>query len=235
MIKIKLADHVFVIENKYAYVEQLCNDYLTEEVAKSTIRVTEDEMQSENKNDGNWSFPYLESLAVYRKIAEHLLADDILLFHCSALSIDGKAYLFTAPSGTGKSTHTRLWREHFGSRVTMINDDKPLLVVRKDAVTVYGTPYGGKDNIQTNTSAKVAGIVILHQAEYNEIQRMTAKEAYPMLLNQTYRRSDAEGMIKTMDLVQKLSELSVYSLGCTISYEAVELAWNTLNEAGGDC
>lgn len=235
MITIKLADHVFAIDNHYIYVEKLCHDYLTEEDAEQIIHVTEDEIQAENQSGGNWSLAYLESLAVYRKIVEYLLADDILLFHCSAFSIDGKAYLFTAPSGTGKSTHAKLWREYFGSRVTMINDDKPLLAVRKDAVKVYGTPYGGKDNIQSNTSAKVAGIVILHQADRNEIHRMTAKEAYPMLQNQTYRRSDAEGMFKTMDLVQKLSELPVYSLGCTISDEAVELAWNTLNEAGGDC
>ena len=233
-MKIKLADHVFAVENHDTYVAQLCRDYQTVDSVEKTIRVTEDEIQAENMDGGNWPFSYLESLAVYRKITEYLLADDILLFHCSALSIDGKAYLFTAPSGTGKSTHARLWREHFGSRVTMINDDKPLLAIRKDGITVYGTPYGGKDNIQTNTSEKVAGIVILHQADHNEMHQMTAKEAYPMLLNQTYRCSDAEGMFQTMDLVQRLSGLPVYSLGCTISREAVELAWNTLNKAGGD-
>ena len=227
MFVISLSNHAFQIKNKYLFAKSLCYDYLIE-TPGIPIYVSDEEIAAEKSAEVNAPMGYLESLAIYRKICEHLLEDDILLFHCSALELDGKAYLFTAPSGTGKSTHARLWRERFGERLTMINDDKPLLAIREEGITVYGTPFAGKENLQTNTSAPVAGIVILHQAPENKIRRMTAREAYPMLLNQTYRRKDPEGMIRTMDLVQKLSELPVYALGCTISQEAVDLAYQAL-------
>lgn len=230
MFQIKIAEHIFHVDNRYSYVEQLCRDYLTAEPAQIYISVSEEEILKENRDGGSWSDAYLEALAVYRKICETLLEEDIVLFHCSALEIDGKAYLFTAPSGTGKSTHTRLWRETFGERVTMINDDKPLLKITDKEIRVFGTPYGGKDGLQSNTQAPVAGIVVLYQSVANTISRLTAREAYPVLLNQTYRRNDMQGMIKTMDLVHILCRLPVYSLGCTISNEAAMLAYQTLLE-----
>ncbi|WP_297236267.1 hypothetical protein [uncultured Flavonifractor sp.] len=156
------------------------------------------------------------------------MARDVVLFHCSALAYRQRGYLFAAPSGTGKSTHTRLWREVLGDAVRMINDDKPLLKVTSEGVTVYGTPFAGKEGLQENSSASVAGIVLLHQAEANHIRRLSPREAYPMLLNQTYRPKDGAGLMKTLELVQRLSQLPVYSMGCTISREAVALAVQTL-------
>ena len=223
MFSIKLANHIFNICNQSFYTKIHFRDYFNIPIQKFAHETIPKMIQIIETSDG-----YSEALAIYRKICEYLLDDDIILFHCSALELDGKAYLFTAPSGTGKSTHARLWRERFGERVTMINDDKPLLEVRDSGITVYGTPFAGKENLQTNTSAPVAGIVILHQAPENSIRKMTPREAYPMLLNQTYRRKDPEGMIRTLDLVQKVSELPIYSLGCTISQEAVELAYRAL-------
>lgn len=237
MFQIELAGHIFEIENAYPYVEQLCEDYKTEKCATDRIKVTSEEIARENEDGKNWSLGYLESLAIYRKICEKLLEENIILFHSSAVEIEGKAYLFTAPSGTGKSTHTRLWREVFGEKVTMINDDKPLIHIPNrysdkadldDTIKVYGTPYAGKDGLQTNTSAPISAIIILHQAKENTINRLDARSAYPMLLNQTYRRTDKIGMLKTLELVEQLSKLPVYSLGCTISKEAVMLAYDTI-------
>lgn len=229
MFHIQIAEHTFSVENHFPYVQKLCSDYLTD-VPGERISVTREELLREKQSDGEFSGGYLESLAIYRKICERLLADDLLLFHSSALALDGQAYLFAAPSGTGKSTHARLWRERFGERVTMINDDKPLLHITPSAVTVYGTPYGGKEHLQTNCKATVSGIVFLRQANENRIRRMTPKEGYPLLLNQTYRRSDPEGLFKTMDLVKLLSALPLFLLECDISAEAVELAYRALTE-----
>ena len=227
MFRVKFADHTIAVDNKYPFVERLCKDYLADEKPEFTVKVTDDEIQAENKDGGHWSADYLESLAVYRRICERLLDDDVILFHCSALAINGKAVLFTAPSGTGKSTHTRLWREHFGDQVVMVNDDKPLLHIG-DTITVYGTSYGGKDNLQTNTSAEVKAVVILHQAPENTITEMNTKQAFPTLLNQTYRKETADGMIKTLGLVDKLSHLPVFSLGCNISDDAIMTVYNEL-------
>lgn len=244
MFQIELAEHIFAIENSHSYVERLCQNYKTEKYSADTIRVTAEEIVRENENGRDWPLGYLESLAIYRKICEKLLEENIILFHSSAIEIDGKAYLFTAPSGTGKSTHTRLWRERFGNRVTMINDDKPLIYIpekqfngkkRNDVIKVFGTPYAGKEGLQTNISAPVSAIVILSQAKENTIEKLDARRAYPMLLNQTYRRNDRSGMMKTLELVGQLSKLPIYSFGCTISEEAVMLAYHTIVKPKEEC
>lgn len=237
MFDLRLAEHVFRVHNQYPFTERLCADYRTEEPYETEIFVSAEDVARENTSQdenggGRFADDYLESLAVYRKICESLLGRDILLFHCSALAVGGKAYLFAAPSGTGKSTHARLWRERYGERVTMINDDKPLLKVTDETVTVYGTPYGGKDGIQTNTSAEVGGIVLLHQSKTNEIRPIDGKTAYPMLLNQTYRRTDPAGMEKTLGLVWRLTRLPLFSMGCNLSHEAAEIAYAALTKAG---
>lgn len=227
MFHVQLAGQAFTIDNHFGYLQKLCRDYLTDTPGEE-IAITQEEIAREQT--GNWPQWYLESLAVYRKICETLLPRDIVLFHCSALALDGRGYLFTAPSGTGKSTHARLWRERFGSRVTMINDDKPLLKISREEIWVYGTPFAGKEGLQTNTSAPVGGIIILRQGKENTIRLLPQEEAYPQLLTQTYRPKDAAGLLKTMAMVQRLAELPVYCLECTISQEAVKLAHGALTE-----
>lgn len=77
----------------------------------------------------------LEETAVYRKIADKMVDYDTFVFHGSVIAVEGQAYLFTAKSGTGKSTHTRLWREMLGDKAVMVNDDKPMLRVTESGVT----------------------------------------------------------------------------------------------------
>lgn len=174
-----------------------------------------------------YSEAYLETLAVYRKIAEWMPMQDILLFHGSVVAVDGKAYLFTAKSGTGKSTHTRLWREYFGNRAVMINDDKPLVKITQDGVYAYGTPWDGKHRLSTNSHAPLAGICILRRGRENVIWEITGYEAYPMLMQQCYRPRDTKALTATMRILDQLKGvMNFYELHCNISKEAVEAAYN---------
>ena len=137
--------------------------------------------------------------------------------------------MFTAPSGTGKSTHARMWREHFGNQVTMINDDKPLLRFREDGVYAYGTPWDGKHHLSTNKCAKLAGICFLHQAEKNSIEKISSEESVSLLLNQIYRPHNTEKLMKTLEYADRLiSEVPMYVMGCNISEEAAEMAYNAM-------
>ena len=126
--------------------------------------------------------PYLETLAVYRKLAQLLVQDDILLMHGAVVAVDGQAYLFTAQSGTGKTTHTRLWMQQFGDRAVMVNGDKPLLHITNEGVTVYGTPWDGKEHLSTNTSCPLKALCILTRSETNHIERISKKEALSLSL-----------------------------------------------------
>lgn len=230
MLTIKLAGHVIGLQCRYDYLPYLCKEYLTDATPEWVEEASDDDLMRENPKGEPYTFAYLESLALYRKICERLIAENIILFHGSALEMDGKGYLFTAPSGTGKSTHAALWRQVFGERVTMINDDKPLLQITAQEVTVYGTPWAGKANLQTNRSVPLAGIVLLYQAPENTIRPMTEREAYPRLLSQTHRVGNPQGLVRTLDLVQQLARLPVYELGCTPTPEAALLAYQTLTK-----
>lgn len=230
MLTIQLAGHAIGLRCRYDYLPHLCEAYLTDVSPEWVVEAGDDDLMRENPKGERYAPAYLESLALYRKICERLVSENIILFHGSALAMDGKGYLFTAPSGTGKSTHAALWRKVFGERVIMINDDKPLLQITAKGATVYGTPWAGKANLQTNTSAPVAGIVLLHQAPANAIRSMTGREAYPRLLSQTHRVENPQGLVHTLDLVQQLAKLPVYELGCTPTPEAALLACRTLTQ-----
>ena len=93
MITIELAGHTFCIDNQYAYVENMCRGYLVpDDPAACRICISEAERKAENRDGGSWPQPYLESLAVYRKICENLADQDIVLFHCSSLTIPGPGW-----------------------------------------------------------------------------------------------------------------------------------------------
>lgn len=177
------------------------------------------------------SFPdgYLETLAVCRRIAERLPDCDTFLFHGSAIAVDGQAYIFTAKSGTGKSTHARLWRELLGDRAVMVNDDKPLIRITDKGAVVYGTPWDGKHHLSSNIAVPLRAVCPLERAAENHIRAITPSEALPMLLRQVYRPMDAAAMEKTMKLIDRLMKaVRFYRLGCNMSIEAARLSYDAM-------
>ncbi|MCR4807135.1 MAG: hypothetical protein K5857_05615 [Lachnospiraceae bacterium] len=246
---IKLADRIIEIETLYPYTVKLCKDYMAgdadagnrPDIIISTdaldIDLEREKSAREDEVEGREIrvFPddYLESLAVYRKISEELSAYDTFLFHGSALSVDGEGYIFTAASGTGKSTHARLWREVYGSRAVMINDDKPLIRISGESdyqPLVYGTPWDGKHRLSSNTSAPLKALCILKRGKKNEIERIDAGEAMPMLIQQAYRPADPAAMAKTLELMDRLvSRVKVYRMECNMDPEAARLSYEAMS------
>ncbi len=172
---------------------------------------------------------YFESLAVYRKIAEQMPLYDTVLFHGSALALDGQGYLFIAKSGTGKSTHARLWRERFGNRVIMINDDKPLVGIRDGEVFAFGTPWDGKHRLSTNMSAKLRAIFALGRAIKNFASELDGWQGYRHLLNRCYHPSSPELLDKTLGILDRISgKIPVIGLGCNMDPEAAQVAYDAV-------
>lgn len=230
------------INSIYKEIHLMCEKYRTTKPHKFCVSIQPDEIQwererseAEDKKEGisvrNFKAEYLETLAVYRKICEVLIDQDILLFHGSAIAVDGQGYLFTAKSGTGKSTHSRLWRELFGNRAVMINDDKPLLHITTNGVMVYGTPWDGKHHLSSNIFVPLKGICILKRDTTNHIERIGKNRAYPMLLGQSYRSLNAVKMVKTLELIDLLAEKTrLYELKCNMEPEAARIAYEKMNE-----
>lgn len=148
--------------------------------------------------------------------------------HASAVVMDGEAYLFSAPSGTGKSTHTALWRQLFPESY-ILNDDKPVLQPGPEGVIAWGTPFAGKTDLQVNRGVPLRGICFLEQAAENTIRPVTGAEALALLLNNTWRPGDSAGMTRLLDLLEQVADQScLYLLGCTPHPAAAQLAYRTM-------
>ena len=228
----KFADTVARVSYETEFITKQCKDYVSDEEPEIELSITADDVEYEREradSDG-YSYGYLESLAFYRQFCSYIVNKNILLFHSSAIAVDGKAYLFAAPSGTGKSTHTRLWREIFGERAVTVNDDKPLVKIEDGKATVYGTPWDGKHKLSNNISTSVAGVCFLTRGEKNSIKRLQPMEALPEFLSQTFRPLTEEGVGKMLGLAMKAtSEIPMWKLACNISDEAVKVAYEGMS------
>lgn len=170
-----------------------------------------------------------EYLSAGKYFSRQLIRFNGLFLHASAVVVDDRAYLFSAPSGTGKSTHTGLWLKTFGDRAYILNDDKPALRFVDGVWYAYGTPWSGKYDISVNARVKVGGICLLHQAEENTIRRITGSEAVFHLLDQTFRPVSARPQAMLLEnLDNLLTHVPVWELGCNTDPQAAIVAYNAM-------
>jgi hypothetical protein len=231
--KYKIADVVFSAEFNYTYTKKLCSSYVYEgeEQPCFFIQVTKEDIEEESKRAGGFPPAYLESLALYRKFLNKLLDFGGTVFHSSALAVDGKAYLFTAPSGTGKSTHARLWRELLGDKVIMVNDDKPVIRLIDGKVFVYGTPWNGKHALDTNCKVEIKAICKLERAEQNSIIELEPQKMLSVILSQTLRPENANDYDKLLPLVSAiLTNVNLYLLKCNKDISAAKLSYGVMSQ-----
>ncbi len=236
-----IGDQMIGISSLYSAVHDYCRDYRAEGAPVFYVETTPEDLvfererseqigevipvqSEENRNKE------LELLAVYRRIAEQMPFRDTFLFHGSAVAVDGAAYLFTARSGTGKSTHTRLWRELLGGRAEMVNDDKPFIRVHPDGkATVYGSPWRGKHRLGQNIAVPVRAVCLLERAPDNWIRPVEKRDALPALVRQAYRPISPAALEQTLTLLDQL-DVKLFRLGCNMDPEAAELSYNAMKE-----
>ncbi len=228
----RIAEKNIEISSLYDEVHRHCRDYRTEGTADLRVKIEPGDIAYERSRAGEESpDAYLELLAVYRQIADAMPAWDTLLFHSSAIAVDGVGYLFAAPSGTGKSTHARLWRELLGDRARMINDDKPLLRIAENGVMVFGTPWNGKHRLGENSSVPLRAVCFLTQAKDNAIRRVDRNEIYFTLFDQIYRPRNAEMLAKSMVLIDRLcAQTPFYRLECNMELDAARLSYTAMSQ-----
>lgn len=201
--------------------------------AESDIRIPYDEMRiQELMAGGASSVDSAENMLTADMFYTKLLEHSGFMLHSSAVAVDGKAYLFSAPSGTGKSTHTSLWKRVFGERAVIINDDKPALRVIDGKVYAYGTPWSGKSDLNVNISVPVAGICVLERSAENYIHPLDEGEAVFSILNQTIRPRSEELMSVLLEHLDKvLGGVKVWKMGCNISDDAAIMAYEAMSGA----
>ncbi|MBQ7415669.1 MAG: hypothetical protein IJW14_01365 [Oscillospiraceae bacterium] len=225
----------------YDYAQEFCKKYLTEGEPDFTVTILPEDIEFERAKSARedevegiptrqYSPGYLETLAIYRKIVEKMLDYNAFLFHGSGISVDGEGYLFTAKSGTGKSTHAWFWRMEFGDRFVTVNDDKPLLLVKEEKVILCGTPWDGKHRFSTNIMVPLKAIVLLERGEENVIDPVDVATALPMLVQQTYRPAGPVALSKTLKLIESMTKkVGLYRLKCNKKPSAARVAYDGMN------
>ena len=209
---IDLAGACIRVSLLHGRVRALCRDYLSEGVPALHVRTTQVEIDAE-RDGPQWSDDYLETLAVYRKIAEWLPSCERMLVHGAAVAFQG--------------------REHLGSAVTVINGDKPIVRVPADGgpPIVYGVPWAGKEGWQTNTSAPLAGICFLGRSRPGEsvIRRVAPEECVDEALRQAYLPRDAHAAGLALELLDGLlARVALFRLSCDVSEDAVRCSFEAL-------
>ena len=227
-----IADFYVEYEPKYPRLLSRSEKYLAKDqsIAPDFTLVITDEEIDEHLKKYDATRDLAEYVLMGAKFYKEILDKNAFFLHSSAVAVDGKGYAFTGPCGAGKSTHSSMWRKYFGDRVISVNDDKPVLRIINDTVFVCGTPFSGKHDINTNTLVPLTGICVLKQAQENSIVRLNSYEAMPIFMEQTLRCNEADKMSALLSLLDTtLLKVPVYRLSCNISFEAVELAFNTLS------
>ncbi len=208
-----------------------CKEYLYPGEGTPDIVIREDQIEEENWPGlkGN-ALIYMDTGSVF---FFHLLKNNGMMLHSSAVEMDGKAYLFSGHCGAGKSTHTRLWQSTFGEKAQVFNDDKPALRCIDGTWYAYGAPWCGKDGINQNKKVPLAGICFLKQAQENKIRRLTPQESLRYVFAQTtYRFKEA----KNLDLMltqadQLVKKIPIFELENRPEPEAARLSYETMRKA----
>lgn len=186
----------------------------------------------EKQKEELYQFPYemIEYVYTGAMFNRFLLEHNGCMLHSSAVAVDDYGYLFSADSGTGKSTHTSLWLKHLGKKAFIINDDKPAIRLIDGKWYVYGTPWSGKTDQNVNTCVKLGAVVFLERSEENWIEPMEIRQAIPKFFGQTVRKlRQEENMDRVLSIMEKLLiENPIYKMGCNISIDAASMAYERI-------
>ena len=229
--KINIVDTVIEICAFNETTKRYCGAFLTDEEPDYSITMTEEDLKNEATVSADGKVYVNEEIsALYRKIAELLVEEGIVVFHSSAFEVDNNAFLITARSGVGKSTHARNLKEYIGDRFQYINDDKPLLKVEEDKVTVYSNPWNGKERRGNNISSPLKAIFFLSRGEANTYRKIINKEEiYIKMLTQIYlpkEKAKREKALKAADNI--LKNINFYEINVTKDIESAKMTYEEI-------
>lgn len=228
----RIADLNIKIDNMHEYIDKICKGYLSDDqnhfdfIAKANVN----DFEKDRAVVPQASDSYLESLSVYRCISNNIIDYNGFVLHASVIVKDGFAYAFAAKSGTGKTTHSRLWLKVFPD-AEIINGDKPLIRCIDGVFYAYGTPWCGKENYNKNKKAQLKGICFIERDENNSIVGISKAEAVKRIYTQLLIPNDAGKAAKTLELLSEfIDTVPAYLLKCNISEEAAFVAYKELSK-----
>lgn len=237
---IKIANHVFSIISEYPLLERLFTDFLTEAHEESEIHINWDDIQVDadelDDNNPTCASHNIQNIKltipkIIKEVTEKLISYDIILIHGASISYNNQAIIFSAPSGTGKTTHILKWLDRL-PEAFVVNGDKTFISANNDdqALLVFGSPWAGKENMYSNTVVSLKAIVFIEQDYNNNIVPITFSEAFPRLIQQIYRPEDTELTRKTLNTIITFKDrVSFWLFKCNnYKEDCFEVAFNAL-------
>lgn len=237
MITIRIAELNIGIKYRYEFTRSYVSEYAIDGVPDFIVEATDADLAkeaalAEQPTDNE----YLEYVAVYRKIADKLTEYSGAVFHGAVLLVDGKAYIITARSGVGKTTHIRLWLRRFGDKVSILNGDKPVIRVINEKIYVSGTPWNGKEGYGKRGIAPLCGVAFLERGAENSYKTLTASECLVRFIGQIYMNNENPIVLtRTLRLADKvLSQVPLYEFRCNMDVSAAEMAQSAFLSKKGE-
>ncbi len=237
LFKVKMAGHIAQVETQHIRSQAICARFFAEEPAEFNICTSQEDIDQERKQyeaeNGLCSLwdGAMETITLHEKLSKKLIDYGVLMLHGAAIAYRGCSFIFSARSGTGKTTHIMKWLEHLPDAF-VINGDKPFILTKDDGAPplAYGSPWAGKENLYTNTMVPLKSIILMERAEENQMEQISFAQAFPTLLQQTYRPDDEEKMRKTLRLMQRLSPaVSFWRFQCNnFKDDCFDVAYNAL-------
>lgn len=218
---------------KYSMIRDRAEKYLTDYTDDPDIIV---DVKDKTKVELKDLAPYLSDAESELILSTGIFYRRLLDFggfmlHSSAVCVDNKAYLFSAKSGTGKSTHTEQWLKLFGDKAFIINDDKPAIKIEDGRAYVYGTPWSGKSDLNADVRVPLQGICVLERSKENFIEPLDKGIAVYRIMDQTIRPPMESYMDKLLNLLDfVITNTPVWRMGCNISTEAAQMAYDAMSK-----
>ena len=227
-MKYLIADLVTEMEPKYEHFRNLAKpfEYCGDRITDISLSVSDEHINSLIKRMvPSTTIGATDEFAYAGIFCKSIIKYNAMLIHSSAIEYKGKAYLFSADSGVGKSTHTSLWRKAFGNNVKMINDDKPVVRIFDGKAVAYGTPFDGGSGIANNISAPLGAVVFIERGESNSIRKAETPEIIKRLYFSTAHfvsRDTADKMLTNFENL--LSCTDFYIMICNMDISAAYIS-----------
>ena len=222
--KIKVANIVLEVNAFNETTKKYCEAFLSDEDSQYVISLTEKDLKNEVMESNNGHVYVNEEIsALYRKIADLFIEHNIIVFHGSSFKVNDSGFIVTARSGVGKSTHVRLLKEYLGNELEYINDDKPLLEIN-DELTLYSSPWNGKERRGNNNKAPLKAIIFLNRGDNTYRKLENKEEIYFKLLSQVYLPKDKAKREKGLQIIDiLLKRINFYEINVNMDISAASM------------
>ena len=226
----KIAECVVEYEPIYPLLKNQMEAYrIAEQQPDIKLSITKEFCDIKQQENPHLTLEQCEYIFAGSEFYRKLIKLGGFMLHSSAIVVNNKAYLFSADSGTGKSTHTKLWQKCFGDEAIIINDDKPAIRIENGKCYAYGTPFSGKSDENLNLKVPLQAICLLERGKENSIDLIPVKKAIPLILKQTILPKNQDTINHFFDMLDiVLTKTPIYQMKCNISKEAALMAYDKM-------